>query len=63
MPSVILANTPLSPRHNLLRIHAPRIARRGGAGQFVIVIPDESSERLPLAICDLSPEEGWIETV
>ena len=37
----------------LMDIKAPWIARAGKPGQFVIVIPKEKGERVPLTICDL----------
>jgi len=37
----------------LMDIKAPWIARAGKPGQFVIVIPKDKGERVPLTICDL----------
>ena len=41
----------------LMYIKAPDIARKAEPGQFLIIIIDEKSERLPLTICDSTPEE------
>ena len=39
----------------LMDIKAPWIARNGKPGQFVIVIPKNKGERVPLTICDSDP--------
>jgi len=38
-------------------IHAPRIASHAKAGQFVILMADESGERIPLTIADTDKKE------
>ncbi|MBD3345322.1 MAG: sulfide/dihydroorotate dehydrogenase-like FAD/NAD-binding protein [Chitinivibrionales bacterium] len=45
------------------RITAPRIAKKRKAGQFIILRPEEDSERIPLTIADAYPSEGWIEII
>lgn len=52
-----------SPVTKEFKVYAPRIASKAKAGQFVIVIPWEKGERVPLTIADFSPEEGWITLV
>ncbi|MCS7286987.1 MAG: sulfide/dihydroorotate dehydrogenase-like FAD/NAD-binding protein [Anaerolineae bacterium] len=52
-----------SPVTKEFKVYAPRIASKARAGQFVIVIPWEKGERVPLTIADFSPEEGWITLV
>ncbi len=47
----------------LMKVTAPRIAKKRKAGQFIILIPDEGRERIPLTIVDSSPDEGWIELI
>lgn len=44
----------------LMYIKVPDIARKAEPGQFLIIIIDEKSERLPLTICDSNPEEGTV---
>lgn len=44
-------------------IHAPWIAESGRPGQFVIVIPKERGERVPLTICDLCAEKESVTIV
>ena len=47
----------------LMEIHAPWIARNGQPGQFVIVIPIDKGERVPLTICDIDPEHESVTIV
>ena len=47
----------------LMEIQAPWIARSGQPGQFVIVIPIDKGERVPLTICDIHPEHESISIV
>ncbi len=47
----------------LLRIEAPRIARRREAGQFVIVRVHEHGERIPLTIADSDVDQGTITII
>ncbi len=49
----ILARTRLVPNVHVLEVHAPEVARACRAGQFVIVMPDERGERIPLSVA------GW----
>ena len=44
-------------------IEAPRVAKAGKPGQFIIVKPDEKGERIPLTICDLDAEKGTVTIV
>lgn len=45
------------------RLHAPRIAKKRKAGQFIILRPISFSERIPLTIADANAHEGWIEII
>ena len=47
----------------LMEIQAPWIAKGGQPGQFVIVIPHDKGERVPLTICDIHPERESIDIV
>ena len=47
----------------LMDIKAPWIARSGKPGQFVIVIPKDNGERVPLTICDLDTKRETITIV
>jgi ferredoxin--NADP+ reductase len=46
-----------------MRLHAPEIARKRKAGQFIILRTCDSGERIPLTIADADMEAGWIELV
>jgi ferredoxin--NADP+ reductase len=59
----ILETRPLAPDIQLLRIEAPRIARKRQAGQFVILRVHERGERIPITIADADPERGSITLV
>lgn len=59
----ILTKRVLAPNITEMRVHAPRVAESACPGQFVIVRTDEKGERIPLTICDYSPEEGWVTIV
>jgi ferredoxin/flavodoxin---NADP+ reductase len=45
------------------RLLAPRIAKKRLAGQFVMIRPCASGERIPLTIANADPGEGWIEII
>jgi len=47
----------------LMVVHAPHVARKARAGQFVIVIVDEHGERIPLTIADHDPQAGTITLI
>ena len=59
----ITAKQELAPNTWLLRVRAPLIARKRQAGQFIIIMVDKRSERLPLTIVDSDPDEGTITLV
>ncbi len=44
-------------------IESKDVAKAAQPGQFVILIPREHGERIPLTIADSSIEEGWIQIV
>ncbi len=52
-----------SPVTYMLEIQHPMMARAAKPGQFVIVIPDEHSERIPLTIADFDRDRGTITLV
>lgn len=53
----------LAPNITEMRVHAPAVAASAKPGQFIIVLTDKFGERIPLTICDYSPEEGWVTIV
>ncbi len=44
-------------------IDAKDVAKASKAGQFIILIPREHGERVPLTIADSNPDEGWVQIV
>lgn len=46
-----------------MKIHAPRIAKAHKPGQFLIVMDNESSERIPLTIADSDAASGEVTIV
>lgn len=61
--SSIVSRRKLAPKLYELVIEAPRIAKKAQAGQFVVVMADESGERIPLTIADFDREQGTITLV
>ena len=59
----ILRKRELAPNITEMRVEAPAVASSAKPGQFVIVLTDKYGERIPLTICDYSPEEGWVTIV
>lgn len=53
----------LAPNIFSMDILAPRVANSAKPGQFVIVIADETGERVPLTICDYDVEAGTVQIV
>nr|MDO8115828.1 sulfide/dihydroorotate dehydrogenase-like FAD/NAD-binding protein [Candidatus Sigynarchaeota archaeon] len=44
-------------------VYDPAIAKKGKAGQFVIVMLHDKSERIPLTLADLDPDKGIVTLV
>jgi len=59
----ILARRQLSPDIVLLEVHAPQIEAHWKPGQFVILRPTPSSERIPLTLVDSSRERSSITLI
>jgi len=59
----VLKRENLVPNIHLIKIHAPKIANKCKPGQFVIIMPDEKGERIPLSIADWDREEGSVTSV
>jgi NAD(P)H-flavin reductase len=53
----------LAPAIVLFKIYHPLIANKAKAGQFVIVLKDDTSERIPLTLAKFFPKEGLITLV
>ena len=59
----ILKKEELAANIFLMDVKAPRVAKSGYPGQFVIVKIDSKGERIPLTICDYDREAGIITIV
>lgn len=59
----IIEKRALNPTVTLMRIHAPRVARKAQAGQFIILRTHSDGERIPLTVADYNREEGWVSIV
>ncbi len=59
----ILENEVIADKVNRYRIHAPHIAERRKAGQFIILRIDDNGERVPLTIADADPKMGSLTLV
>jgi ferredoxin--NADP+ reductase len=63
MPFKILEKDQLAENVYSFWIEAPQIARKRRAGQFVIMRPSEHSERIPLTIAGLRPDQGALRLI
>jgi ferredoxin--NADP+ reductase len=61
--SKILKKTELVPKIHEFIIETPNIARKAQPGHFVVVMADETGERIPLTIADFDRERGTITLV
>ena len=59
----ILRKKELAPNIYLFDIYAPKIAASAKPGQFIILIADKYSERIPLTISDYNVEKGSVQIV
>ena len=59
----ILRRERLVPNIHILEVEAPEISRKSQPGQFVMLMPDERGERIPLTIADWDEEKGTVTSV
>jgi ferredoxin--NADP+ reductase len=59
----ILSRDKLNDQVSKITIDAPLIARAAKPGQFVVIVPTERAERIPLTIADFDPREGIISII
>ena len=59
----IVKKTETAPNTSLIKVEAPAIARKAQPGQFIVVMVDERSERIPYTLSDWSIEDGTITFV
>ncbi|MGB9914796.1 MAG: sulfide/dihydroorotate dehydrogenase-like FAD/NAD-binding protein [Candidatus Bathyarchaeales archaeon] len=56
----IVCKKRLAHKETLFEIYAPHIAAKSQPGQFLIVIPHEKGERIPLTICGYDVKKGTV---
>ena len=59
----IVRKEKLNAAVELMDIHAPYVARKCEAGQFIIIRVDEDGERVPLTIADYNREEETVQII
>ena len=59
----IVKEREVAPNVHEIVIHAPVVAKKARPGQFVILMVDEKSERVPYTLCDWDREAGTITLV
>lgn len=63
MGNKIVKRVELAPQTILFHVQCEHIAKRGRAGQFIILRVSENGERIPLTIADRDPDKGLITIV
>lgn len=63
VPFQILSKREISPNNHEIKFYAPAVARKAKAGQFVIIMADATSERVPYTLCDWDADEGSITLI
>jgi ferredoxin--NADP+ reductase len=56
----IVCKKKLAHKETLFEVYAPDIAAKAQPGQFVIVVPHERGERVPLTICGYDAKKGTV---
>lgn len=59
----IITKEMLTPTICRMKVNAPMLARAAQPGQFLMVLPEEKGERIPLTISDYDSEEGSVTIV
>jgi len=59
----ILEKQEIAPNVHEIVIKAPHVAKKAQPGQFVIVMVDRESERVPFTLCDWDSEKGTITLI
>lgn len=59
----IVRKREIAPNNHEVVLHAPAIAKKALAGQFVILMVDEKSERIPYTLCDWDADDGTVTLV
>jgi ferredoxin/flavodoxin---NADP+ reductase len=56
----IVSKKTLAYKETLFEVNAPDVASKSQAGQFLIVVPHEKGERIPLTICGYDTNKGTV---
>lgn len=59
----VLEQRSLNSTVTLLKVHAPLVAKKARAGQFIILRLNQAGERIPLTIADYDPGEGSVTII
>ena len=59
----VVTKEEVAPKFHRFVVEAPEIARKHRPGQFVMVLPSEDGERIPLTIAASDPEGGTVTLV
>jgi glutamate synthase (NADPH/NADH) small chain len=59
----ILSKERISAQIISMDVYAPRLAQAAEPGQFLIVVPNENGERIPLTVCDYDRVKGTVRIV
>ena len=59
----VISKTTIAPGISRLEVEAPLIAKKRKPGNFVIVMPVEKGERIPLTIVESDPKNGTITLI
>ena len=59
----ILEKCEIAPNVHEIVIEAPNVAKKAQPGQFVIIMVDEKSERVPFTLCDWDTKKGTITLI
>ena len=59
----IVEKTETAPNTSLVKVSAPQVAAKAQPGQFIVVMVDERSERIPYTLSDWSKEDGTVTFV
>lgn len=63
IPFQVLSKQEISPNNHEIIFYAPAVAKKAKAGQFVIIMADATSERVPYTLCDWDANEGTITLI
>ena len=59
----VVSNEPLNPTVFRMVVHAPAVAKKALAGQFIMLRVDENGERIPLTVADYDREAGTVTII